>query len=177
MGFDFDVVVAVESDEAAAEIMWRRIMSGDLSAKVVPLVADIVDPSPGRGFANHERTSLLERLEGADLMVWLAVFHHLLISRNVPLAMLFDLAASLSEHHVIEHVAPDDEMVKLLLSSRDEIPWPLDEEIFLQAASERFEVVSSQSVSPTRTLYELRRRYGCSVPTPRPWAVDCGLVG
>jgi hypothetical protein len=72
--------------------------------------------------------------------------------------MLFGLAADLAEFHVVEHVAPEDEMAKLLLSSREETPWPFDQEAFEAAASERFELVQSQKVSATRTLYELRRR-------------------
>lgn len=154
----FDVVVAVEPDEATVELLYRRINEGELPSNIVPMVMDIVDPSPGRGFSNEERPSALDRLQGAELMIWLAVFHHLVISRNVPLSMLFALAADLAEFHVVEHVAPEDTMVQLLLSSRDEIPWPLDQEAFEAAADERFEVVESRRVSETRTLYELRRR-------------------
>jgi hypothetical protein len=154
----FDSVVAVEPDEATVELMYGRIKEGALASNIVPMVMDIVDPSPGRGFNNAERPSALDRLRGVDLMVWLAVFHHLVISRNVPLPMLFALAADLAEFHVVEHVAPEDEMAKLLLSSREETPWPFDQEAFEAAASERFDVVQSQKVSATRTLYELRRR-------------------
>jgi hypothetical protein len=154
----FDVVVAVEPDEATVELMYGRIKEGSLPSNIVPMVMDIVDPSPGRGFKNSERPSALDRLQDAELMIWLAVFHHLVVSRNVPLPMLFGLLADLAEFHVVEHVAPEDEMAQLLLSSREEIPWPFDQEAFEAAAGERFDVVQSRRVSATRTLYELRRR-------------------
>lgn len=154
----FETVAAVEPDEAAVEVMYGRIQTGELASNVVPIVADIVDPTPGRGLMNAERVGLLDRLAGADLMVWLAVFHHLVVSRNVPLPMLFDLLARLSDHHVVEHVDPEDEMAKLLLSSREETPWPFDRETFESDARTNFEIQKSIPVSPTRTLYELRRR-------------------
>jgi hypothetical protein len=154
----FGSVVAIEPDEATAEIMYARGRAGQLSANVTPMVMDLVDPSPGRGFANAERPSALDRLRGADLVVWLAVFHHFVVGRNVPLPMLFDLAASISAHHVIEHVGPEDEMVQVLLASREELPWPLDREAFEEAAQHRFRIVRSEAVTPTRTIYQLERR-------------------
>ena len=154
----FASVVAVESDEATVEILYQRQKRAEISPRVVPMVVDIADPTPGRGFAGRERQSALDRLAGADLIVWLAVFHHLVVSRNIPLPMLFDFAAEMSPNHVIEHVSPDDEMSKLLLTSRNEDSWPFDRETFEAKASTRFLIVASQEISPTRTLYELVRK-------------------
>lgn len=151
----FDTVVAIEPDEAAADELYRRVHTGTLSANVSPMVIDIVDPSGGRGFGNQERPSALERIEGADLVVWLAVIHHLVLGRNVPLPMVFQLARRLSDRHVFEHVDPTDDMAKLLLSSRDEMPWPMDRTAFEQALSADFRIVDTSDVTPTRRLYEV----------------------
>lgn len=153
----FRSVIAVEPDEAAVEVMYRRIATGDWPPQLVPMVMDILDPTPRRGFANRERMGGLDRIRGADLVTWLAVFHHFVAGRNVPLPLLFELAAGLSPHHVVEHVAPQDPMAELLLANRDEEPWPFDLPTFEASVRQHFEIVDSVDVSETRTLYELSR--------------------
>ena len=150
----FETVVAIEPDEAAADTLYRRLRDGRLPTNVIPMVADVVDPSGGRGFGNRERPAALERIERADLVIWLAVIHHLVLGRNVPLELVFDLARRLSDHHVFEHVDPEDDMSKLLLSSKDEEPWPLDRDSFEAALAQRFRVVETADVTPTRRIYE-----------------------
>lgn len=150
----YQTVVAIEPDEAAADRLYLRLKDGSLPGNITPMVVDIVDPSGGRGFANRERASTLQRIEGADLVIWLAVIHHLVLGRNVPLPMVFQLARQLSTHHVFEHVDPSDDMSKLLLSSRDEIPWPLDRDTFEFALNQGFRIVDAVDVTPTRRLYE-----------------------
>lgn len=151
----FDTVVAVEPDEAAADTLYRRVRNGDLASNITPMVMDLVDPSPGRGLMNEERSSALSRIANADLMTWLAVIHHLVLGRNVPVEMVFGLARSLSSRHVFEHVDPEDDMAQLLLSGRDEQPWPLDRPTFETLLQREFRVVERQDVTPTRRIYEV----------------------
>ncbi len=120
----FETVVAIEPDDAAADTLYQRLRDETLPGNIVPMAIDIVDPPGGRGFGNRERPPALERIGNADLVTWLAVIHHLVLGRNVPLELVFELALRLSDHHVFEHVDPDDDMSRLLLSSRDEAPWP-----------------------------------------------------
>ena len=121
------------------------------------MVIDVVDPPGGRGLMNAERPSALSRLQGADLVVWLAVIHHLVLSRNVPLELVFEMAATLSDVHVFEHVSPDDEMAQLLLSSREESPWPMTREAFESSLGQRFRILNTAEVNETRRLYEVSR--------------------
>lgn len=151
----FETVVAIEPDEAAADLMYRRIREGDLAANVVPMVIDVLDPPAGRGLMNRERLPALERLSGADLVLWLAVIHHLVLSRNVPMPMVLDMALHLSDHHVFEYVSEEDEMAQLLLSARDESPWPMDLPTFEAALGDRFRILEAVDVNETRRLYEV----------------------
>lgn len=154
----FRAVVALEQDEASVEIMYARLRQDRLPPNISPAVMDIVDPTPARGFGNLERASGLDRLRGADLMTWLAVFHHLVVTRNVPLGMLFSLLADLGPNHVVEHVSPRDPMSELLLSSREESPWPFDRSDFEREAKQRFTILESEPISETRTMYTLTAR-------------------
>lgn len=151
----FETVVAIEPDEATADALYHRVAEGELSRNILPMVIDIVDPPAGRGLMNLERPAALTRLRDADLVVWLAVIHHLVLTRNVHFSLLFDLAGQLSDRHVFEHVSLEDEMAQLLLSSRDEVPWPSDRASFEQELRRRFRIVDAIDVNQSRRLYEV----------------------
>ena len=53
-------------------------------SNLLPLVIDLTNPSPAIGWDNAERASLAQR-GPADLVLALALIHHLAISNNVPL--------------------------------------------------------------------------------------------
>ena len=61
---------------------------------ILPLVLDLTNPSPGIGWENQERMSLIER-GPADSAMALALIHHLAISNNLPFSKI---AQFLSRH-------------------------------------------------------------------------------
>jgi hypothetical protein len=154
----FQTVAAVEGDEAALDALYLKQRSGGMSGNVRVLLADILDPSGGRGVMGVERPSLLERLRTANLVSWLAVLHHLVISANLPVALFAELAATLAPNHVVEYVSPDDPMALLLAAGRPEPPWPFDVELFEQEMGDKFETVERLDLSDTRRLYAFTRR-------------------
>jgi len=151
----FRTVVAIEPDEEAADALYERVKTGTLPANIVPMVVDVADPSGGRGFENRERPAAMDRIGGADLVVWLAVIHHLVLGRNIPLPMVFEMALRLADWHVFEFVDPEDDMSRLLLAARDESPWPMDRSTFEREMQERFNIIDEVEVTPTRRLYEV----------------------
>ena len=102
-------VVAFDIDPAAAERHFRAVREAGRT-DILPLVVDIANPSPAIGWAGRERRSLLERAD-ADAILALALVHHLALTRNVPLPMLFDLFADLAPWAIVEFVAKDRPMV------------------------------------------------------------------
>ena len=52
---------------------------------MLPLVMDLTNPSPGLGFESRERLSFQERGR-PDLVLALALLHHLRITGNIPLS-------------------------------------------------------------------------------------------
>ncbi len=84
---------------------------------ILPLILDVANPSPGIGWANRERRSLLERAD-PDVILALALVHHLAISRNVPLPMVLELFAQMAPWAIVEFVPKDDPMVRRLLATR-----------------------------------------------------------
>ena len=106
-------------DPAAVEQNYRQVKAAK-EQTLLPLVLDLTNPSPALGWANRERDSFALR-GPADLVLALAVIHHLAISNNVPLPQLADFFAETGKWLVIEFVPKSDSQVKKLLASREDI--------------------------------------------------------
>jgi hypothetical protein len=152
-------VVAFDIDAGAAERHFRAIrQSGRID--ILPLVVDIANPSPAIGWGGRERRSLLDRAN-ADAILALALVHHLAITRNVPLPMVFDLFVDLAEWAIVEFVPKEDPMVRRLLATRRDVFPRYDLNGFRDAATTRFEIVREAPLAnSTRVLFLLRRRGG-----------------
>src|SRR5690606_7989277 len=75
--------VAFDIDETAVSRNYHAKRSEAVKSCMLPLVQDLINPSPGLGWAHHERMSLVER-GPADVVLALALIHHLAIGNNVP---------------------------------------------------------------------------------------------
>jgi SAM-dependent methyltransferase len=152
-------VVAIDSDPAVTGSTWRRASSEKLS--VLPLVVDFTRPTPAAGWRNRECASFLQRAAGKfDLVMMLAVAHHVLVTERIPLEDLLGLADELSRGYVlIEFVAPADPMFQRIVRGRDELYEHFSPNWFEAAALSRFELVRSTKIDGLhRWLYLFRRR-------------------
>jgi hypothetical protein len=150
-------VLAFDIDPAAAEQAYRQLRR-EGRTDILPLILDLANPSPGLGWAGRERRSLIERAD-ADLVLALALVHHIAISRNVPLPMLLDLFAHLAPWAIVEFVPKEDPMVRRLLASRRDVFDDYTIDGFRAAAAGRFELVAEEGIAESpRTLFLLRRR-------------------
>ncbi len=149
-------VVALDIDPAAVERGYRALRKGS-SVDILPLLADLTDPSPPLGWGSAERKGLLERID-TDVILALALIHHLAISRNVPLPMIADLFAGLAPHAIVEWVPKEDSMVQQLLASREDIFPDYSIEGFRAAFGAHFDIVRETPIENTdRTLFHLKR--------------------
>jgi SAM-dependent methyltransferase len=150
-------VVAWDIDPAATERHWR-LVKRDGTTDVLPLVLDLGNPSPGLGWANAERRSVIDRSD-ADVVLALALVHHLAISRNVPLDRLADFFASIAPGLVIEFVPKDDPMVRRLLATREDVFPDYTLDGFRAAFARRFEIAEEAPIEGvTRVLFRMTRR-------------------
>jgi SAM-dependent methyltransferase len=150
-------VVAWDVDPAATERHYRRVRA-DGTTTILPLVLDLANPSPGLGWANTERGSLGDRAD-ADVVLALALVHHLAISRNVPLDRLADFFAALAPGLIVEFVPKDDPMVRRLLATREDVFPDYTIEGFRAALGRRFEILAEAAIQgSSRSLLRLQRR-------------------
>ncbi|HLH41124.1 MAG TPA: class I SAM-dependent methyltransferase [Bryobacteraceae bacterium] len=156
-------VVAIDSDEACAGAIWREASKRSLN--VLPLVVDLTRPTPAMGWRNRECAPFLARARhGFDLVMMLAVLHHILVTERIPLEELFALAEELTRDYLlIEFVGSDDPCFKRIVRGRDRLYSHLTRECFEAAASARFDLVSSTRIDGMeRWIYLYRRRRAIS---------------
>jgi SAM-dependent methyltransferase len=150
-------VVALDSDAAAIESLWRTAL--ERGRAVTALVANIARPTPAVGWRNREQLSLLDRLAGKfDLVLMLAVIHHLILREQLPLAHIGDLCASLTSRWlVLEWVPPSDSMYQEWLRGRDDLYGHFSEDDLKQAFAPWFNVVTQTVLSNQRVLLLFER--------------------
>ena len=102
---------------------------------------------------------LIERIEAdAEVILALALVHHLAIGANVPLPMMAALFARLAPHAIVEFVPREDAMTQRLLASRRDVFPGYTIEGFRAAFGRPFEIVAEVPIEgTTRTLFQLRR--------------------
>jgi hypothetical protein len=148
-------IVAMDVDPACVERLYVAGRdAGDRS--VLPLVMDLANASPSLGWALAERDSLVGR-GTPELVLALALIHHLVIAGNVPLPMFLEFMAGLAPWAVIEFVPKEDSQVQRLLRSREDIFPEYSLEGFEAALDGHYAVERKKAVeSSERTMYLLR---------------------
>lgn len=149
--------VAFDIDPVAVECNHQEIKKSK-EKNLLPLLLDLTNPSPGIGFANHERTTIDTR-QHPDCIFALALIHHLAISNNLPLHTIAEWFSTITEHLIIEFVPKEDSQVQKLLATRDDIFPAYTREGFEAAFGSFFQIEQSAPVGDSfRTLYLLKRR-------------------
>jgi hypothetical protein len=150
-------VVAFDQDPGSVEAHWRHVR-GVRNPAILPLVVDLANPSPSLGWGLRERRSFFER--GApDVLMALALVHHLAIGNNVPLEAIADLFARIAPRAIVEFVPKEDPMTQRLLAARRDVFAGYTIEGFRDAFGSRFRIVRESRIADSpRTLFLFERR-------------------
>jgi SAM-dependent methyltransferase len=154
-------VIAIDYDAVVAGKVWQWAQAEDLD--IQPLVVDLTRPTPSIGWRNEECSSFLDRARGMfDVVLMLAVIHHMVVTERIPLLQILQLAAELTTNlMIVEFVAPDDQMFRVLTRGREHLHEDLTLEVFERVASHFFEIVRSQRLGESeRWIYLLRKKGG-----------------
>lgn len=150
-------VIAMDGDHEAVEYNYLKVRETK-ERNILPLVMDLTNPSGGIGFNNIERSALFER-GPTDLVISLALVHHLAISNNTPFELLSDFFAKCGRALIIEFVPKDDSQVQRLLSSRKDIFSDYTQERFEQAFDKDYEFYDKIQIADSkRSIYLMRRK-------------------
>lgn len=148
--------ISFDSDPAAVEKNYLECRKKG-EADLLPLVVDLTNPSPGLGWQNQERLSLAER-GPADMVLALALVHHLAISNNVPLGRLATFFSHLCNSLVIEFVPKTDPQVQRLLATRKDVFPDYTQPAFENEFRKEFYIQGSVKIkSSERILYLMQK--------------------
>ena len=143
-------VVSTDIDHVAVERLFLNPQTPD---NILPLVQNIADPSPNWGWRNRERSDLQTRSR-PDLVLCLALIHHVVITANIPLAEFIDWLAGLTDKLVIEYVSRRDDKVETLLRNKEDKYQDYSRESLEGNLKRHFEIRQQQQVNNgDRTLY------------------------
>ncbi len=147
-----ELVVAMDNDHLVMEHLYQSVKSDGLT-RILPLVVNIADPPPNLGWRCLERRELAARGK-PDLVLCLALLHHVAIGANIPVGEFIDWLAALEADLVIEFVTRDDPMVIRLLRNKTDNYADYQQEFLEICLSRSFDVVRREKLaSGTRVLY------------------------
>ncbi|HMK05002.1 MAG TPA: hypothetical protein VK489_12450, partial [Ferruginibacter sp.] len=149
-------LIATDADPNCINSLYLKIKKEKIG-NILPLVVNLMTPSPAIGWNNAERDPLAKRLK-ADLVLALALVHHLAIANNVPLQYIADWLQPMAGHLIIEFIPKADEKVKLLLQNRKDIFEEYTLEHFKAAFAGKYHLLKEEQVGNTNRILFLMKR-------------------
>jgi hypothetical protein len=150
--------VCFDVDTSCVEVNYRQTVA-ESEMQILPLLCDLTNPSPAIGWANRERSSLAQR-GPADVLLALALIHHLAIGNNVPLPMVAEYFAEIGRSAIVEFVPKEDPMTQMLLSTREDIFPGYTRDGFEEAFTAFFEIEKAEPIEGSQRVLYLGRAKG-----------------
>ena len=151
-------VVAFDRDPDTLDLLYRRAAFG--SPNVLPLVMDLLDPSPERGWGQAERKGIIQR-GPADMVLALALVHHIAITGNVPLLNMMEWLARVAKAGVIEFIPKEDPALKALMRWRTDIYDGYSSSHFEESLTKHFQIMDKCRLPRSgRVLYSFMQHGG-----------------
>ena len=157
------LIIVADVDPNAVEQNYKKVLKNK-EKMILPIVADVLNPSANYGFNNEERFSFIDRVKDSNLdgCLALAVIHHITLSGNIPFSLSAQFFSKMAPNLLIEFPARNDSWVQFLLDSKREVKNHFDfynEDNFEKEYSVYFEILDKQKIaSSERILYSLKRR-------------------
>ncbi len=150
-------VVSVEGDPACTEFLYKKAFDVHGIRNILPLTMDLANPTPRLGWDSKERLSLKDR-GPADLILSLALVHHLVFSCCVPVPMIAEWFAEMARYVLVEFVPPSDPMVKKMLANRNGEHHEYGLDVFTSSFEKFFEFEDQKTLQNGRVLFLYKRK-------------------
>lgn len=150
-------VISIDLDHDSIQ---KLVLSQSNATNIHPLVTNLGDMVGGRGWCGDEFPSLMTRLhQKADMVMMLALTHHLAISEGVYLQKIAQMAAHITrEFAIVEMLDETDPMVQHLCSQRKRNPQDFSVSAQVAAFGQYFTTIASYAIPNTlRTLCLLKK--------------------
>jgi hypothetical protein len=152
-----EMVIALDRDPSSIESLYSLTKKEKIT-NLIPLVIDILNPSPSLGWMSRERSSFLERID-PDVILMLGISHHLLGQANITFPMLADLCSKTKRYVFYEFIPDTDSKYKELFYSRvNKFEWYTQKEL-LKVFTNLFTVKNVWKIEPTdRMIYLFEKK-------------------
>lgn len=147
-----DYVVAMDADPATVDLLYRCLQE-EGRQNILPLLMNLANLSPDQGWRGLERRSPLARGR-PDLVLCLALLHHLVLQANIPLLAVLAWLGELGAALVIEFTSKEDPMARRLLLNKDDTYDDYQRPYFEDSLKKFFRIEQSRELpGGTRFLY------------------------
>ncbi|HRE33318.1 MAG TPA: hypothetical protein PLD88_15190, partial [Candidatus Berkiella sp.] len=147
-------VIGIDSDPHACNEAFARSSEKNLQLNVLQM--DLTNPSSYQGWRSKEFQSLGNRLH-ADGMIALALLHHFVLGKNIPMASAIDYLIEQSPQGIIEFVDKADMQVQKMLQFREDIFADYTMQDFLDCVNKKAQVIEKKHIGDNRTLIWYKR--------------------
>ena len=148
--------LAFDIDPLACEFNYNQIKENN-EKNILPVLFDLTNPSPSIGWANEERDSISYR-DKPNIIMALALIHHLAISNNLNFDKIANYFSSLSKKLIIEFVPKEDSQVQKLLLTRKDIYEEYNIEHFETSFSKYYKIINKKNINNSkRTIYLMEK--------------------
>jgi hypothetical protein len=143
-------VISADFDHYSINRLYNRVKQNN-NPRILPLIIDFTNPSPAIGVNNEERTSFLDRTK-TDLVLALAVIHHLAIGKNIPFEDIATMFSKLGQYILIEFIPKEDEKIQLMLQQKRDVYGWYTAENFQTAFSRFFKIMEWKEISSSKRV-------------------------
>jgi len=149
--------IAADFDHLVIGRLYKKIRSGK-QKNILPLILDLSNPSPAIGVNNKERPSFIQRTK-VDMIMALALIHHLAIGKNIPFAMIAEMFASLTHNLIVEFIPKQDAKVQMMLFNKKDIYTNYHVEEFTKEFEPLFFITAKEEIQGSgRMLFLMKRK-------------------
>lgn len=148
---------SVDFDQAAIEYNYQTVKQNN-EENIFPLVFDITNPSPAVGFYNKERKDFITRINNVDLVMALALIHHLVLKNNLTFEKLAQYFCDFGKYLIIEFVDKKDSQIEKMLKNREDVFSEYNMQNFESVFKKFYNIIDKQEIKNTkRTLYLMEK--------------------
>ncbi len=148
--------IAADFDAWCINNLYKKVKASG-NKNIQPFIIDLSNPSPSIGVNSQERISFINRCN-ADLILALALIHHLTIGKNIPFEKVAAFFSYVADNLIIEFVPREDEKVVLMLKDKKDIYNHYNEEEFIKAFEKHFLITNRKLIGNSRRLLFLMKK-------------------
>ncbi|KAF5083743.1 hypothetical protein DSECCO2_85450 [anaerobic digester metagenome] len=147
-----EFILSIDSDHSCIEQIYDKCRNNQIK-NILPILMDLTNPTSQLGWNLSERKSFKNR-GSADMVIALALIHHICISHNIPINFVSQFFYDITQHLIIEFIPKSDSQIQEMLLMREDIFIDYNVDIFESEFSKKFSIIRKENlIDSKRILY------------------------